>query len=125
MTYDGVTYTATYTFQVTPAWIAPQPITYRYFACLYNNTNGAISQRSGASLDVVSWWQPDLPRVSSCTAVREAQARVQPHEAEPQSPDPIPAGTQNAQQCCQGASAPEEACSWRNNAPLLRHVQKL
>lgn len=43
-------------FQVSPAWIAPQLITYRYFICLYDATaaGGTVSQRSGASLDVVS-----------------------------------------------------------------------
>ncbi|PRW33060.1 hypothetical protein C2E21_7981 [Chlorella sorokiniana] len=51
VTYDGVTYTATYNFSVDNAWIAPQDITYRYFFCLYNGTEG-LSQRSGASLDV-------------------------------------------------------------------------
>ena len=78
VTYDGVTYTATYTFQVTPAWIAPQPITYRYFACLYNNTNGAISQRSGASLDVVSC----LPAEGSTAWLQYSVVRgptAQPH----------------------------------------------
>ena len=54
VTYDGSSYTASYAFQVSNAWIAPQPITYRYFICLYDNSSGSVSQRSGASLDVVS-----------------------------------------------------------------------
>lgn len=30
VTYQGGVYTATYVFDVDPAWISPQPITYRY-----------------------------------------------------------------------------------------------
>ena len=52
----GTAYQANYTFYVEPAWISPQPITYRYFICLYQDAFGLVSQRSGASVDVVRGW---------------------------------------------------------------------
>lgn len=53
VTYDGITYTATYTFVLGGAWIPPQSITYRSWICLYNNNDGVVSQRSSSSIGVV------------------------------------------------------------------------
>ena len=52
--FNGTAYIASYDFVVDPAWYPPQRITFRYFICLYSDDNGVVSQRSGASIDVVS-----------------------------------------------------------------------
>ena len=45
-------YTAEYTFTIDDAWKG-QPITHRYFLCLYKDANANVVQKSGASIDVV------------------------------------------------------------------------
>ena len=58
MEFNGTAYIATYHFTLNPAWLSQQRITYRYWICLYDDGYGlpnSISQRSAASIDVVSW----------------------------------------------------------------------
>ncbi|PRW58476.1 hypothetical protein C2E21_2859 [Chlorella sorokiniana] len=54
------TYTATYTFEIPDAWKG-QPITHRYFLCMYKDEQEKVVQKSGASIDVPSPPRPPAP----------------------------------------------------------------
>lgn len=53
-------YTATYRFTIDEAWRG-QPITHRYFLCLYKDAAGKVVQKSGASIDVYAPPPPPPP----------------------------------------------------------------
>ena len=77
VTYNSTNnrYTAEYTFTIDDAWKG-QPITHRYFLCLYEDASANVVQKSGASIDVVrlpgAVYSRTASAMSACTVGNQA-----------------------------------------------------